>query len=189
MNIFLLNSVELLEKILLSDSISMYLITIIAGLFGFIIASIPLTIQLLELKGNDNINKINKNPIMKKKIFERYIKLIKASFYLFIFILYVELLKIITFSETIIIPENIIVLIVFIFYLFFIYKFLCNLYKLINVLKLLISIYLNTEKEVDLFSLNMSELKNMAIDKDIFFSNNIKKNDLISLIKKSKRVI
>jgi hypothetical protein len=125
-----------MEKILIGDNnISIFLITIIAGLFGFIIASIPLTMQLLEIKNHDKIDLINSNPIMKKKIFDRYIKLIQASFYLFLFILFIEL------SEIIFLPNGLMIILLFCGYTYFIYNFIRQLYKLINILKELILIY------------------------------------------------
>ena len=134
-------ALNIIEKILIGDNnIAMYLITIIAGLFGFIIASIPLTIQLLEIKGNKNIDRINDNPIMKRKIFERYIKLIKASFSLFSFILIIEL------SKVIFLPNIIILILLFIIYVVLIFYFLRQLYKLINILKELIYTYIEQNK-------------------------------------------
>ena len=125
-----------MDKILIGDNnISMFLITIIAGLFGFIIASIPLTIQLLEIKNNDKIDLINSNSIMKQKIFDRYIKVIKASFYLFLFILFIELIKIIFLLNMLII------FLLFSIYTYFVFNFIRQLYKLINILKELILIY------------------------------------------------
>jgi MFS family permease len=122
------------EKIFTSN-ISIFLITIIAGLFGFIIASIPLTMQLLEIKGNRNIDKINDNTKMKEKIFNSYIGLIKISFYLFTYILCIEFLKIIPLYSMILILSLII-------YIILIFFFLRRLYKLIVLLKNLIDIYI-----------------------------------------------
>ncbi len=129
---------NIIEKILVgNNNISMYLITLIAGLFGFIIASIPLTIQILEIKNNKNIDRINDNPIMKKKIFERYISLIKASFYLFLFILFIEL------SKIVFLPNILVLILLFIVYGVLIFYFLRQLYKLINILKELIYLYID----------------------------------------------
>ena len=67
MNI-LVEIIKLIDYILIgTNNISIIIITIVAGVFGFIIAAIPLTIQLLEIKENKIIKKINENKIMKKR--------------------------------------------------------------------------------------------------------------------------
>jgi len=142
MNIFInTNNINFfLEKFLFGNSnIDVFLVTLIAGIFGFIIASIPFTIQLLEIKNNENINILNKNKIMKKKLFDKYFNVLKSSFWLFIFILFLSLIKVIYTKNMYI---NISLLFI---YTILIYKFLRELYRLIRVLYNLVLIYLQKD--------------------------------------------
>jgi hypothetical protein len=120
-----------------TNNISIMIITVVAGIFGFIIAAIPLTIQLLEIKDNYVIQKINENKFMKKKIFYNYIDTLKSAFYVIVFFLLIEI-----FKENI--CQNIFLEIVcFILYILFAYSFLKNLYRLISILKELIFTYMS----------------------------------------------
>lgn len=126
---------NILSNILFSD-INIFFITLIAGIFGFIIAAIPFTIQLLEIKSNEKIQKINENKIMRKKLFDKYSEILFNAFYLFIFLLLLEIIKQISKKCFLI---N--VFLIFI-YIYLAYKFLKNLFKLIIILKNLINLYL-----------------------------------------------
>ena len=137
MNI-LVEIIKLIDYILIgTNNISIIIITIVAGVFGFIIAAIPLTIQLLEIKENKIIKKINENKIMKKKIFDNYINTLKSAFFLVIVILLLEIFK--NYIQIYIYVE----IFIFIFYISLIYKFLNNLYILIGILKELTLTYLD----------------------------------------------
>lgn len=137
MNI-LVEIIKLIDYILIgTNNISIIIITIVAGVFGFIIAAIPLTIQLLEIKENKIIKKINENKIMKKKIFDNYINTLKSAFFLVIVILLLEIFK--NYIQIYIYVE----IFIFIFYISLIYKFLNNLYILIGILKELALTYLD----------------------------------------------
>lgn len=120
-----------------TNNISIIIITVVAGIFGFIIAAIPLTIQLLEIQNNKVIEKINENKFMKKKIFDNYIDTLKSAFYIIIFLLIVEVFKK-NISQNIMIE-----LVAFFLYVFFVFVFFKNLYKLIGILKELVLTYLN----------------------------------------------
>ncbi|MCT7911338.1 hypothetical protein N5912_05830 [Arcobacter lacus] len=127
-----------INNVLFESNILTFLITLIAGIFGFIIATIPLTIQLLEIKDNKFIKIINEpeNINIKNSIFNCYIDMLKFSFYFIIIILSIELFKFILRDYSIL---------KYIFFIIFIiigYKFLKKIYLLIWTLKELIDIYL-----------------------------------------------
>jgi len=131
------------------------LVTLIAGIFGFIIASIPFTIQLLEIKNNENIAILNRNKVMRRKLFNKYFDVLKSSFWLFVFILILNLLKI-AYDNKMYIDLNCIYFKVFLFLMYvsliFIYtrlayKFLRELYRLINILYNLIEAYLKGKED------------------------------------------
>ena len=126
---------NILSNILFSD-INIFFITLIAGIFGFIIAAIPFTIQLLEIKSNEKIQKINENKFMRKKLFDKYFEILFNAFYLFIFLLLLEIIKQI-YQKCFLMN----VFLIFI-YIYLANKFLINLFKLIIILKNLINLYL-----------------------------------------------
>jgi len=88
------------KNITFSENIVILLVTLIAGLFGFIIAVIPFAIQLFN---QDNANKKNEflNKLMKKEkfnffvkpMFYRFIKILKLMFYLFSYIFFINLIQ------------------------------------------------------------------------------------------------
>lgn len=88
------------KNIIFSENIVILLVTLIAGLFGFIIAVIPFAIQLFN---QDNTNKKNDflNKLMKKEKFEffvkpmfnRFIKMLKLMFYLFTYTFFINLIQ------------------------------------------------------------------------------------------------
>lgn len=130
-----------INNVLFESNILTFLTTLIAGIFGFIIATIPLTIQLLEIKDNKFVKIINKpeNINIKNSIFNSYIGMLKFSFYFIIIILSIELFKFILRDYSIL---------KYIFFIIFIiigYKFLKKIYLLIWTLKELIDIYLGKE--------------------------------------------
>ena len=120
------------------NNLNVYLITLIAGIFGFIIAAIPFTIQVLEIKNNENIALLNRNVVMRKKIFDNYFSVLKSSFWLFIIVILLEFFKMYDITKNIIIN-----FVVISFYIFFVYKFLSELYKLVKILRELVLLYLN----------------------------------------------
>jgi len=130
-----------LNNILNSKQIATYILTVIAGLFGFIIAAIPLTIQLLEIKNNKNIDKINENKSMKTKIFDDYINVIKFSFFLTVMILIIEASS----NLNILNKNNYITIIFNAIYIDLIFMFLLSLHKLIQILKEIVLIYIDNK--------------------------------------------
>ena len=83
---------RIIESIIKNQNISYFLITLIAGLFGFIIAIIPFTIQILSIdKDSDFIQELKKSNLIKS-LFKRLIDLLKNMFKLFIYLLFLEVL-------------------------------------------------------------------------------------------------
>lgn len=133
--------IEIMNYVLCgTNNISVLIITIVAGIFGFIIAAIPLTIQLLEIKDNDVIKKINENKLMKKKIFDNYINTLKSAFTVIIFLVLLEIFKVNIF-------QNILIeVFIFVVYIIFVYIFFRSLYKLIGILNELVLTYLDIKE-------------------------------------------
>lgn len=94
------------KQIVLNSNIIILLATLIAGLFGFIVAVIPFSIQLLN---QDNVEKKNKflNKLMNKEKFDffikpmlnRFIKALRIMLYLFIYIFIIHILQIININK------------------------------------------------------------------------------------------
>lgn len=95
------------KNIIFNTNITILLVTIIAGLFGFIVAVIPFAIQLFN---QDNLNKRNRflNKLMTKKkfgffvkpMFNRFIKMLNIMFMLFIYTFLLNILQTIDFKNT-----------------------------------------------------------------------------------------
>ncbi len=133
---------KIISSILFNNSnIDVFIVTLIAGIFGFIIAAIPFTIQVLEIKNNDNIKLVNKNKTMKEKLFQKYFDVLKNAFWLFLFLLFLRLLFILNLKS--IFWLNLVLICGFIYlnYLFF-----RNLYRLIIILQELVKLYLNSKE-------------------------------------------
>lgn len=133
--------IEIMNYVLCgTNNISVLIITIVAGIFGFIIAAIPLTIQLFEIKDNDVIKKINENKLMKKKFFDNYINTLKSAFAVIIFLVLLEIFKVNIF-------QNILIeVFIFVVYIIFVYIFFRSLYKLIGILNELVLTYLDIKE-------------------------------------------
>jgi len=132
--------------LLKNSNINTFIITIIAGIFGFIIASIPITIQIMETKNNENIDRINSNQIVRKGIFNNYFDVLESAFLLSTFLILLNIIYL-PFIINILSEFNIIVivvikLIILISYGLLSYYFFRNLYKLIGILRNLVDIYL-----------------------------------------------
>ena len=88
------------KSIILNVNITILLITLIAGLFGFIVAVIPFAIQLFNQdntnKKNDFLNKLMKEEkfnFFVKPMFNRFIKILYIMFSLFLFIFFLNILQ------------------------------------------------------------------------------------------------
>lgn len=99
---------KIYEDIVLNSNIIILLATLIAGLFGFIIAVIPFSIQLLNQdnkQGNEKnsfLNKLMDNDKFNfyvKPMLNRFIKALRIMFYLFIYIFFIHIVQIINIKE------------------------------------------------------------------------------------------
>jgi len=127
------------KELVFSENIFVALITIIAGLFGFLIALIPLSMQLLEIKENKTIDRINNNDLnIKSGVFNDYINVIKSSFYLFLYLLLIEFIRLLKL-------DNYLFLILSPIYIILILNFIEKILSLMKVLKKLIDIYIGDQ--------------------------------------------
>ena len=141
MNISIDKLYDLYLKLFIEQSnIDTYIITLIAGIFGFIIAAIPFTIQVLEVKNNNNIDKINMNQYMRRKIFDQYFNVLKSAIWLFLFIIFFVLFKQMNLHNCYI--SCIVVLV----YITLFFLFMKNLFRLIKILRELVMLYLNSKE-------------------------------------------
>ncbi|RAX51827.1 hypothetical protein CCY99_08480 [Helicobacter sp. 16-1353] len=139
------------ELVLCNKYLFASLITLIAGLFGFTIAVIPLIMQLVN-QNNNFINKLNENNNFNcyiKPLLNRCVKFLVNMFMLFVFIMCVQVL--IDFKNVYYIKEHHIVkdvvTAIFIYlYLILIYRFLYSLYIFIKDIKSLVNIFLQTKR-------------------------------------------
>lgn len=142
---------KIIEKIFLNKELNVLLVTLIAGLFGFVIAIIPFAIHLLNQK-NDFVDKLkeeNNFKVLISPLFNRFFAFLKNMFTLFIFLLLFAIARdfvleyfnnLAVFDEYFYIKRCIIALILS-FYIVLVFKFLCGLYVLIKDLKSLVQIF------------------------------------------------
>jgi len=88
------------KNIIINVNISILLITLISGLFGFIVAVIPFAIQLFNQdntsKKNDFLNKLmqkDKFNFFIKPMFNRFIKTLYIMFSLFLYAFFLNILQ------------------------------------------------------------------------------------------------
>lgn len=88
------------KSIVLNVNIVILLVTLIAGLFGFIVAVIPFAIQLFNQdntnKKNDFLNKLMKKDkfnFFVKPMFNRFIKMLYIMLFLFIYAFFLNVLQ------------------------------------------------------------------------------------------------
>lgn len=91
---------SLYKSIVLNVNIVILLVTLIAGLFGFIVAVIPFAIQLFNQDNtnhkNDFLNKLMKKDkfdFFVKPMFNRFIKMLYIMLFLFIYAFFLNVLQ------------------------------------------------------------------------------------------------
>jgi hypothetical protein len=150
------------KDIVFSENIVILLVTLIAGLFGFIIAVIPFAIQLFN---QDNTNKKNEflNKLMKKEkfdffvkpMFNRFVKMLKLMFYLFTYTFFINLIQTIDseninflHNEILKVPiKTYLLLIVFYIYTLLIIEFFIMLKNIIRDLETLVFNFFRTKSD------------------------------------------
>ncbi len=92
--------ISLYKSIVLNVNIVILLVTLIAGLFGFIVAVIPFAIQLFNQDNtnqkNDFLNKLMKKDkfnFFVKPMFNRFIKMLYIMLFLFIYAFFLNVLQ------------------------------------------------------------------------------------------------
>ena len=134
------------KDILFSTNTAMFLITLIAGLFGFMVALIPFTLQLFS---KDNISKneylakcMEKEnfDFFIKPMFARFINMLRIMFFLFVYAFLLNILQTVFTKD--IIPINIYykitIIIFFVIYTILIIQFFMILKYIIRDLETLI---------------------------------------------------
>lgn len=132
--------------------------TLIAGLFGFVVAIVPLAIHIFN-QNTDFINKLTKQDSFNfyiKPLFYRFISFLKSMFCLFVFILFILIIKDVALSDVFkeiekmiwcITAKRVLVVALFITYIFLIKVFLFEIYTIIRDLRSLIQIFFKIKKE------------------------------------------
>lgn len=132
--------------------------TLIAGLFGFVVAIVPLAIHIFN-QNTDFINKLTEQDSLNfyiKPLFDRFISFLKSMFYLFAFMLFILISKDVASSDVFkeidktiwcITAKRVLVIVLFIIYVFLIKVFLFEIYTIIRDLRSLIQIFFKIKKE------------------------------------------
>lgn len=104
--LFFEETINLYKSIVLSVNIVVLLVTLIAGLFGFIVAVIPFAIQLFNQDNanhkNDFLNKLMKKDkfnFFVKPMFNRFIKMLHIMLFLFMYAFFLNILQTINFKN------------------------------------------------------------------------------------------
>lgn len=152
---------DIYKQLILNSNMVILLATLIAGLFGFIIAVIPFAIQLFN---QDNLNKKNKflNNLMSKDkfsffvkpMFYRFIKMLKIMFYLFLYIFIIHIIQIIDINNISFLDNEFFnitvktyaILTIFYFYIILIVNFFIMLKNIIRDLESLIFDFIQSKK-------------------------------------------
>lgn len=132
------------------------IISLISGLFGFVIAVIPLAIQLLSIKNNKFVETLlmqeNIDSLIKP-LFNRFIGILKSMFYLFIFLIVLSSLQIIKIKISFfdieffdISIKKYLALIILYIYLVLLFDFLLRLKNIIRDLSSLKNIFFKSLK-------------------------------------------
>lgn len=135
--------IDFLKCFLLDTDISGALISLISGIFGFTMAAIPFSMQLLSTNGRfTNKLKVKENvENLIKPLFDRFVILLKSMFYLFIFIIILNTIK-----SYLAIPYNcfkyIAIITLFLIYIYLIGAFLIAIKNSIRDIKSLVNIFL-----------------------------------------------
>lgn len=132
--------------------------TLIAGLFGFVVAIVPLAIHIFN-QNTDFINKLTEQDSLNfyiKPLFYRFISFLKSMFCLFIFILFILIIKDVASSDVFkeidkmiwcITVKRVLIVALFIIYVFLIKVFLFEIYTIIRDLRSLIQVFFKIKKE------------------------------------------
>ena len=132
--------------------------TLIAGLFGFVVAIVPLAIHIFN-QNTDFINKLTEQDSLNfyiKPLFDRFISFLKSMFYLFAFMLFILIIKDVASSDVFkeidkmiwcINAKRVLVVALFITYIFLIKVFLFEIYTIIRDLRSLVQIFFKIKKE------------------------------------------
>ena len=145
---------KIIEAVFLNKELNVLLVTLIAGLFGFVIAIIPFAIHLLS-QNNDFIDKLkeeNNFKILINPLFNRFFCFLQNMFILFVFLLVFavardtigEYLKNKIFFEEHFNILRYIISIISGIYFILVFRFLFGLYRLVLDLKSLVQIFLKT---------------------------------------------
>lgn len=144
-------------KILQNNDLVVLFGTLIAGLFGFIVAVIPLAISLFKQE-NDFIKRLLQKDNFEsfiKPLLNRFVSCLLVMFYFFIFLLFLSIVKDFIFEHYAKLDffakyfneKKIIVSILAIFYIYFIIKFLNHIRIIIRDLQTLVYIFLQSNNK------------------------------------------
>lgn len=172
-SLFFDEAIKIYKNILFNTNITMLIVTLIAGLFGFMVAVIPFAIQLFnqdnEKKENNFLNKLMKKDkfdFFIKPMFNRFIKMLYLMFILFIYYFILNLIQTIDFKEISFLYEEIfkisllklgITVLIYI-YLLLIFSFFLMLRNIIRDLQSLV-FYFFKSKENDFIKDNNHKLE------------------------------
>ncbi len=145
---------KIFKIIMLNKELNSLLVTLIAGLFGFIVAIIPFAIHLLN-QNDDFMQKLkreNNFNVLIKPLFDRLLSFLKNMFVLFVFLLIFSVVREIfidSLDNKILFKEHLNIseyTLTFVFGIYFVLicNFLIGLYRLIRDLKSLVQIFLKT---------------------------------------------
>ena len=140
------------KSLLFNKDLLVLFSTLMAGLFGFVIAIIPLAIHIFS-QNTDFINKLTEQDSLNfyiKPLFNRFISFLKNMFYLFIFMLFVLFIKdIIPFESDKHTEMKMLVIALCFIYILLIKEFLYNIHIIIKYLQILIQIFLKSKNKRD----------------------------------------
>ncbi len=154
--------INIYKDIILNTNIVVLLVTLIAGLFGFIVAVIPFAIQLFNQDNSDKKNSFLNKLMTKKKfdffvkpMFNRFIKMLYVMFILFLYTFLLNILQTIDFKDITFIFKEIYEIplykygIVFLFYLYvvLIIQFFTMLRNIIRDLQTLVFNFFKVKEE------------------------------------------
>jgi len=141
---------KIFNNIIYIENISNYIISVVSGLFGFIIAAIPLTFQLLVptrktaiMDEKTPIERLAMNEPMQKKIFAEYIKILYACLTVVVAVLVLEVFKGGGATDF---DGRVLIVISSAYFILFLY-FLVRLFELVKLLSGLIKLYFNSKIE------------------------------------------
>lgn len=145
---------KIIKAIFLNKELNVLLVTLIAGLFGFVVAIIPFAIHLLN-QNNDFVDKLkeeNNFKVLIAPLFNRFFDFLKNMFALFVFLLIFAIARDVILEyfeskamfEKYFYIQQCIISLIFGVYIILAIKFLFGLYRLILDLRSLVQIFLKT---------------------------------------------